>query len=262
MSAFEALKAAVVAQVEALYAQDPVRFARLYAAFGDHGDAPPWPTVLLGTSGSAELRALLGSAWSPPLDPQDPTQGPDPEQIDHSAIAEILRAIGAYLDGLGETFQALDAKGQPEGYASLDATGKVPPEQLPEPTTAPAAYASTRLASDATGPAPFAGAVEQVVTPQGVTFLGTSGAWVVDAAGVYELSAALAVEANEPTALSVALGSHTVSGLAVSAERRTVSVSALVALAAEAEVGLTLTPEGSATVTTGAGSTVTIRRVA
>lgn len=30
------------------------------------------------------------------------------------------------------------AKGQPDGYASLDSTGKVPAAQVPEPATAPA----------------------------------------------------------------------------------------------------------------------------
>lgn len=341
MSAFDALKATVVAQVEALYAQDPVRFARLYAAFGDHGDGPPWPTVLLGTSGGVELRALVGSAWSPPADPLDPAQGPDPAQVDHSDLAELLRAIGWYFDQLAEVYAPVDhthddtyaprehdhdgryasashhhddaydakgsaaevgdalashtgrtdnphgvtltqigaapaeheheqyqvtsQKGAPNGYASLDGSGRVPASQLPAP-----AYASAARSTD-TGTSgvinPFAGAgVDHLVEASGVAF--EAGVWTVAASGVYEISAALVLARTEGSVatLTVTAGgvTHTLAGVEIGAGRRIVGRTLMVALEEGAAISVTASASGGGTgsLTVGAGSSLNIRRVA
>lgn len=77
-----------------------------------------------------------------PIRQQDGTPGLQRADID-AAVAGALAAAEAYADGLALLSEQVANKGQPNGYASLDAGGLVPAAQLPAPT--PPVLATTDL---------------------------------------------------------------------------------------------------------------------
>lgn len=164
-------------------------------------------------------------------------------------------------------YQATSQKGAPNGYASLDGSGRVPASQLPAPPSLPVAYASTSTTADA-GPAsgtynPFAGrAVVQHVEATGITYNGSLGRWTVADGGVYEVSVVLPVSVSEAGPVTLTVAGHVIAGLVADPQRRPMAVTVLRALTEGADIVATVAAGGTSLVSVGAGATVSIRRIA
>jgi len=93
MASYSQVKAAIVAWVESIFdPSDPEDTKYLRAALGDVGSSPTYNTIDTGPEGLPHV-VMVGSAWGPPADRTTPSGGPDPDQLDRTTIAALVRGI-------------------------------------------------------------------------------------------------------------------------------------------------------------------------
>jgi len=89
--------------VRALYAGNPTKFAAALAALGIPAEGGGvWETITIPMGGES-LILLVGSAFGPAADRNNPEDGPDLDTLDHTIWSNVLQGLIAHINTRYET---------------------------------------------------------------------------------------------------------------------------------------------------------------